>query len=442
MPKTIKDRRIVLYILIAISYLPVIIFPTLAIINSLFDIQGDLLLIVGSILGITGFIMLFWQYVLGNKSIVRIFTVDYFSLNSLHQFFGMYGIISIFFHPVLVFFYYLISLGLNIINFDFSTNFNLHVKIGTIAFTLLFSTWILNTFLKKKIAFRLWKRIHLFYYFLLPIVYLHADDIGVFSGSTLIGLYIKFLTGLFILIFIYRILLQLGVFKKKYTVLSTSKVTNDVVQIDLKPKNKAVIPLKGQFITIQLDLLKETHPFTVAAFDANVITLAVKNSGEFSKSLINIKPGTKVLIDGPYGVFTREAYQDNRDKIILIAGGIGITPFLRLLHFASQNPGKFKEIYLFYGNRTEKDIAYLNEINQIASTSNLKVINALSKETSNKNYEKGYINSNLIKKYIKSDIKEYEIFICGPQLMMDSLKADLLKSNTSIKRIHSEEFSF
>lgn len=438
-----KDRKIILYILIIASYIPVVVAPIIALSNNYFDFQSDFLLITGSILGVSGFIMLFWQYVLGNKSIVRFFTPDFISLNSLHKNLGIYGFFAILLHPLVVFFYYLINLGISIINLNFATKFDLHVKIGTFAFTWLFLTWILNTFLKKKLAYRYWKRIHLLYYFLLPIVYIHADDIGVLSGSTFIGLYIKFLSGLFGLIFIYRILLQLGFFKKKYILVSSKRVTHDVVQLDLKPKDGAIVPLEGQFITLQKELLGETHPFTVAAFDENsqTITIAAKNSGKFSSELALVKPGTEVLLDGPYGVFTREAFKPEVDKIVLIAGGIGITPFLRLVQYISDNPQKFKEAYLFYGNKTVEDIAYGNELSQIAGATNLKLVNVLSQQSGLANYESGYINSDLIRKYIKSDIKDYEHFICGPQVMMDTIRADLIKQYVSIKHIHSEEFS-
>src|SRR5256714_3336535 len=68
-----------------------------------------------------------------------------------------------------------------------------------------------------------------------------------------------------------------------------------------------------------------SHPFSLSqAPDGRSLRITVKALGDFSGRLRDVKPGTRVVAEGPFGVFTEAARK--RDKVALIAGGIGITP--------------------------------------------------------------------------------------------------------------------
>ena len=68
------------------------------------------------------------------------------------------------------------------------------------------------------------------------------------------------------------------------------------------------------------------HPFSLsAAPDGQSLRITVKALGDHTARLGGVRPGTRVLAEGPFGVFTESARR-RREKVLLIAGGIGITP--------------------------------------------------------------------------------------------------------------------
>lgn len=74
----------------------------------------------------------------------------------------------------------------------------------------------------------------------------------------------------------------------------------------------------------------QAHPFTVSALpQAPYLRLTVQGAGDFSRALAQVKKGTSVGIEGPYGAFTAFAGKSNR--VLLIAGGVGVTAARSLL---------------------------------------------------------------------------------------------------------------
>ncbi len=149
-------------------------------------------------------------------------------------------------------------------------------------------------------------------------------------------------------------------------------------------------------------------------------------------------------MDGPYGTFVDEAYK-TKEKLVLIVGGIGATPFLDLIEDIEFNPADYPEkIWMFYGSQDDKDIAFKSKLdNAMQKNPNFKCIYVLSKEKSkDPTHEFGFITADLLKKYLKDPLKSYMIYLCGPKIMTDSLKKILKKEKVTEDMLHVEEFSF
>ncbi|MFO7711372.1 MAG: FAD-binding oxidoreductase [Candidatus Woesearchaeota archaeon] len=189
------------------------------------------------------------------------------------------------------------------------------------------------------------------------------------------------------------------------TVLSVAPVTHNVKRIMLtKHDDFSFVP--GQYGLIE----KKPFTFTSTPDDAH-LEFTVKAVGEFSTKLTQMKPGDTVIISGPMG--NKLNFTEDLENCVFIAGGSGITPFIAAFRYTSkrQLPHKF---LLFYGNRTEKDIIYKEELE---SYSNLKVVHALS--------EKGeHVTKDLIEKHIKDE--KHTWFVCGPPPMTAAMK-EILK---------------
>lgn len=419
--------------------------PIIRIITSGFFEAKDIYWIAGSFAGLLGFMVLIWQFILGIKPISAIFTIDVVATNKLHKNFGIYGLLLIFFHPIFLFIEFLVNRGINLLGFAIETPTDIRIALGKLALTIILVTYLSSHLIRKNFSFRTWKRLHQLNYLIVPIVFVHAKDMGTFLNSTGLMVYFNILTVLYFVILLYKLLEQLGVLRYHFKVVAVTRITHDIVKIDLKPTGIPIQSIPGQFIQIQLSKFGETHPFTVSHYDeaTKQISISTKSSGFFSSKLVNLQPDQTVFISGPFGVFTKPAYYNKTDKIVMIAGGIGITPFLRLVEYIEKNPTKYKEALLVFGNKTQDDLAFNDYFNKVAQSTSLDVVHVLSNETTSKpGFENGFITSDLLKKYLKEDLPNYKFFICGPPIMMTKMEADLKSKGVKASDIMWEDFSF
>jgi predicted ferric reductase len=430
----LHTRKLILIGMMLASYLPLILYSNF---SSLQD-SKEAIGFIGRLFGLTGILILTWQYLLGARGIIVKFIPDLIWLNNIHKFFGKYGFLLILMHPILIAAYYM-QYQINVLLFNIESDFDVYVLYGKLAFGILFFIWITSAILREKLKFRKWKRIHFFVYLILPLALLHSYNIGLDLSKPVLRNYWILIAIIYIALAIYRILFSLGYLKLKYVITSVEKVGQEVVKITLKPVKKGIFPKPGQFIYFQPKRVSENHPFTVSHFneDTKEISISPKALGPFTTMIHSLNVGRIVYIDGPYGVFTEEIGKSDK-KIVLIAGGIGITPFLRSIERTQKSEIK-NEMTLFYGNKSESDIAYKDFL-ETSQSENFKVIHILSNQ---ENYqgEKGYIDMTILKKYLGEDLTSYDFYICGPPVMMKKLIAAFEIEKIPKESIHFEAFS-
>ena len=154
---------------------------------------------------------------------------------------------------------------------------------------------------------------------------------------------------------------------------------------------------------------------------------------EFTAALKTLKPGDWARIEAPFGDFT---FEGEHEKIGMLAGGIGITPLMSICKFCTDKQLKTK-ITLLYGCRTENDIAFRKELEEMQKqNSNLKVVFMLNEASSDWKGAVGVINADMVKQEIP-DYKETMFYTCGPPPMvevMEKLVESLGLPKTQLKR--------
>ncbi|MBN1960843.1 MAG: iron-sulfur cluster-binding domain-containing protein [Deltaproteobacteria bacterium] len=209
----------------------------------------------------------------------------------------------------------------------------------------------------------------------------------------------------------------------------------------------------GQYICITAEVAKGVvvnRPYSISSAPVDAqngyyeITIK-RNEDGFVAPYIweHWQPGMHMQSSGPEGHFYYEALRD-RHCIIALAGGSGITPFRS---FAREivHGNLDIELTIFYGNQHDKDILFLNELNELAQNSKgrIKVIHVLQTPSQYKTqgqtyFEEGLLTKDLIKKHV--DVKNSTIFICGPQAMYNFLATELAPLELSKKQIRWELF--
>jgi NAD(P)H-flavin reductase len=221
-------------------------------------------------------------------------------------------------------------------------------------------------------------------------------------------------------------------------ILDIKPETHDVKTFRLtRSKNLEFIP--GQYCLVRIikqDNEKRPFTFSSSPTKKEYFELTIKKIGEFTSKIFNLKKNDKLGVTRPYGKdlnFNENIKQD----IVFLAGGSGITPFMSALRYSilKNLPNKF---FLFFGNHSEKDIIYHDELNSIDNNhDNIKVINSLVNPNEEWKGETGFIDMEMITKYIKEP-KNYLWYICGPPVMNNSMKKILKQFNLNKKNIRIE----
>lgn len=193
----------------------------------------------------------------------------------------------------------------------------------------------------------------------------------------------------------------------------------------------------GQFMIFrffQRRFWYEAHPFSLSwGANNNQLRITAKKVGDFTSKLPLLQPGTKVLIDGPHGVFT--SHKITKDKVLLIAGGIGITPLRSL----TEELAGTTELTLIYSARTKADAVLIDELKAIQTDRAYKLIEIYAEERI-AGAEYGRLDQASLDRLVP-DLKDSDVFLCGPPAMMTAVRAALAKSGLPKNQLHWERFA-
>ncbi len=162
------------------------------------------------------------------------------------------------------------------------------------------------------------------------------------------------------------------------------------------------------------------------------LRLTVKAIGDFSSGVATLKPGTRVLVEGPFGQFTERVRLHS--SALLIAGGIGITP-LRAL--AEEMVAEGVDVCLLYRCRREQDIVFRDELDRLAARSQLRVEYLLSQGRGRS--PAAELGPNVLQQLVP-DLLEREIYVCGPPGMNTAVRQSLHRLGAHDEQIHAEVF--
>lgn len=232
---------------------------------------------------------------------------------------------------------------------------------------------------------------------------------------------------------------------KAYSVSAVEPAGEDAVRIKIisKTQNRlAYVPGQFSFITLHSPRIsREEHPFTIASGpnDTSSLEFVVRTTGDWTRQLDQLQPEDRVLIHGPFGLFSHLRLSAEQE-IIMIAGGIGVTPMLSMLRYMAdhQDPRKITLIWI---NKTRKHIIYPHEFQNLeAQLNGLRILHVLTRDPEF-NGEKGRLDRPRLKRMILDCSPSAAIFVCGPDQMMKDVSNTLVSLGFSRRMIFMERFS-
>jgi predicted ferric reductase len=170
----------------------------------------------------------------------------------------------------------------------------------------------------------------------------------------------------------------------------------------------------------------EAHPFSLsAAPDGRRLRITVKELGDYTARMTTIQPGTRVIVEGPYGGLTSAARR--RSRAALIAGGVGITPLRALLE---DMPG---EVVVIYRAGREDDLLFRGELDELSRRPGVHVHYVLGDQGD------GVLSPDHLRELVP-DIVERDVYVCGPVSMTEATRASLRDAGVLSRQIVSEAF--
>ena len=179
----------------------------------------------------------------------------------------------------------------------------------------------------------------------------------------------------------------------------------------------------GQFFFVALKQgdkeLNKHFSFSSSPTDTGFIEFTKRfTDHEYSMALKAAKVGDWARIDAPYGAFT---FEGEFPKIALLAGGIGVTPFMSICKNATDKQLQ-SEITLFLGCRTPNDIPFRQELESMQQANkNLKLHFVVNQPTPDWKGATGIITADMIQKELP-DYKDNIFYCCGPPGMVTAME--------------------
>jgi ferredoxin-NADP reductase len=205
----------------------------------------------------------------------------------------------------------------------------------------------------------------------------------------------------------------------------------------------------GQFVDItlldppQTDPEGNTRGFSISSApreDAITITTRLRDTA-FKRVLQQVSLGTDVKIEGPFGDL-RLHHADR--PAVLLAGGIGITPFRSILVEAIGSGVLPYRIILFHANRRPEDAAFADEFRALERTDgHLHFVPTMTKMADSKQTwdgERGHIDAAMLRRHLAGVINPI-YYVAGPAGMVQALRTMLVDSNVDEDDIRTDEFT-
>ena len=184
------------------------------------------------------------------------------------------------------------------------------------------------------------------------------------------------------------------------------------------------------------------HAFSiVSAPHENELVFATRmRDSAYKRALAALQPGAALQLDGPFGSLT--LHKKIERPAVLIAGGIGITPFMSMLRDADAHP-RGQQLLLLYSNRRPEDSAFLPELQALAARNpQLRLLATMTDMAHSRqpwDGPTGQIDSAFIAQALQGLTAPIG-YVSGPPGLVQAMRAQLQQAGVDEDDIRSEEF--
>jgi len=300
---------------------------------------------------------------------------------------------------------------------------------------------------RKRFSYEGWHLVHLLSYVAVIVAVPHQLSIGgilaqgSFERAYWISLYVLALGAIITYRFIEPVVSSLrhGIWVQKVETVAPGVVSIHMTGKDLRELGSS----GGQFFIWRFWTGRtwwHSHPISLSAMPTNrAARITVRDLGQGSGSISQIPPGTRVSLEGPYGLFTDSARSAQR--LAIVVAGIGITPVRALLEQSPLAPG---EATILLRASDEKETYLWNEIIALAKKKGATVYTMIGRRARRGRtwMPEADANRGVTLRSIFPDLAKSDLYICGPTAWLNLVEAEARSSGLPAHQLHTERFDW
>lgn len=188
------------------------------------------------------------------------------------------------------------------------------------------------------------------------------------------------------------------------------------------------------------------HPFSLSARPGGELQLSARVVGDGSARLAALRPGTRVLVEGPYGRMTGAERRGR--KLLLIGAGAGVAPLVSLLESEPYAPGDATLVTRDSAPEAALRRPAIDALVRARGVRHAPLDGPRSALSGPANAGASWLPASHaawrgpdVIRHLAPDLDEYDVFVCGPPAWMDAVVRDLRTAGVTPARIHTESFA-
>lgn len=336
------------------------------------------------------------------------------------------------------------SSGAGVVEEFLSMNRTWDLLIATVALMLFIGVALTSLVaVRRRLAYETWYGLHLYAYLAIALASVHEVTLGTDLADDPVALtfWIGLYAATFGLLIWYRVLTPIRVsLRHRLRVASVVQEAPGVASIYLTGQRLHDLPVRaGQFFHVRF--LRgggwwRPHPFSIsAAPNGQYLRLTIKDLGDDTHRMLTMPLGTPVAVEGPYGAFTSAVV--TRPRVVMLAGGVGITPLRAILEDLPPGPGRTT---LLYREGEPSEVIFGRELSDIAARTGADV-RILAGHRGSCEMPFDPLSPEQLTRLVP-DIAGADILICGSRSFTECVLHSLDRLDVPSRQIHAERFGY
>jgi predicted ferric reductase len=306
---------------------------------------------------------------------------------------------------------------------------------ATVALVVMVAIAVTSVYsIRRRLRRETWWAVHLFMYLALALAFTHEIALGPsFVGHPLTRLVWSVLWASTAgLVLVYRFGLPLfRTLRHRLEVVEIHPEGPGTVSVICRGKHLDRLAVAGgQFFEwrfLTKGMWWQAHPFSLSALPRPpFLRLTVKGIGDYSSAVARLRPGTRVAIEGPYGAFTTHARR--RSKVVLIAGGIGVTAIRSLLE---DLPRDCDPVVILRASSAE-ELALASEVAELVRHRKGRVHELVGSRSE--------VRTDRLSELVP-DLQNRDVYVSGPEEFVNRVVATVLRLGVPKDSVHFEVYS-